>query len=364
MNKNHYCIIMAGGLGSRFWPVSRNSKPKQFLDILGTGKTFIQNTFDRFARIMPVENIIVVTSVQYKSLVEEQLPQLKKEHLLLEPYRRNTAPCMAYATYKLLSENPDASVVVTPSDHLIMNDDLFAETIKNAMDYADSNDVLITLGIKPNRAETAYGYIQMNKNSALSINGNVSYNVKTFTEKPSEELAEVFVNSGGFLWNSGIFIWNIKTIQKELEAHQSEIAILFGEGSGLYNTPGEKPFINKVYEECKSISIDYGIMEKTEKAVVYPASFGWSDIGTWESLYGFHKKDQKGNLVKCNETLLRDVTDSVVISDGEEKLIVVSGLDNFMVVNTPDMMVVCPRDESSLKTLFAELPIKGLGKYQ
>lgn len=366
MEKNHYCIIMAGGLGSRFWPVSRNSKPKQFLDILGTGRTFIQHTFDRFAKILPKENIIVVTSAQYESLVREQLPDLKEEHLLLEPYRRNTAPCMAYATYKLMVENPEASVVVTPSDHLIMDDGVFSQTILNALDYADSNDVLITLGIKPNRPETAYGYIQANKNSALNIKGNVAYNVKTFTEKPSKELAEVFVNSGEFLWNSGIFIWNTKTIKRELESHQSEIALLFGEGSDFYYTQNERAFVTKVYEECKSISIDYGIMEKTEKAVVYPAAFGWSDLGTWEALYGFQLKENNTgeNLVKCDEVLLRDVKNSVVMCEGEQKAIIASGLENFMIINTPDLVLVCPRDESALKTLFAELPLNELGKYQ
>jgi mannose-1-phosphate guanylyltransferase len=355
---------MAGGLGSRFWPVSRNEKPKQFLDILGTGKSFIQHTFERFAKVLPTENILVVTSRNYEALVREQLPQLKEEHLLLEPFRRNTAPCMAYATYKLFKENPDASVVVSPSDHYVANDDVFAETISNALAYADKNDVLITLGIKPNRPETHYGYIQANKSSQISINGNVAYNVKTFTEKPDEKLAKVFVDSGEFLWNSGMFIWNLRTIMKEMEAHQKGISILFGEGIEVYNTPGEQEFVKGVYEECKSISIDYGIMENTDKAVVYPVSFGWSDIGTWDALYGYKNKDEDGNLLSCNESLLRDVKNSVIISEGDKKVVVASGLENYMVINTKDVLLICPRDESIYKTLFAELPLNGLGKYQ
>lgn len=363
MSNNHYCIIMAGGLGSRFWPISRNEKPKQFLDMLGTGRTFIQQTFDRFAKVVPTDNILVVTSAQYKDLVEQQLPMLKKENILLEPYRRNTAPCMAYATYKLFKKNPNASVVVTPSDHLITNDSVFAETVLNGLDYASKNDVLITLGVKPNRPETAYGYIQANKNSHLSINGNLAYNVKTFTEKPNAELAEVFVNSGEFLWNSGIFIWNLKSIIGELETHQKEMSILFKGGAEHYNTPSEQSFIEEVYDECNSISIDYAIMEKTSKAVVYPAAFGWSDLGTWDALYSYKPKDEEGNHVSCSESLLKEVKDSIIISEDKKKVVVAAGLDKFMVVNTEDLLLICPRDPSVYKTLFAEMALNDLGKY-
>lgn len=364
MANNHYCIIMAGGPGTRFWPVSRSQKPKQFLDILGTGKTFIQQTFERFARIIPSENILVVTSHLYKDLVMEQLPQILPEHVLLEPYRRNTAPCMAYATYKLLKKNPNASVVVTPGDHLIFNDEIFTQTIDNALRFTDKNDVLITLGIKPYRAETAYGYIQANKTKHISINGNVAYSVKTFTEKPTADLAEVFVNSGEFLWNSGMFIANLRTLVEELESHQPDIALLFGEGESLYYTPGESAFVNKVYEECKSISIDYGIMEKTEKAIVYPVSFGWSDIGTWESLYGLNKRDEEGNFVRGSERLLKNVTNSIVYSQDHKQVVIAANLDNFMIVNTDDLLLICPRDESVIKSIFTDLPLSNLGKYQ
>lgn len=355
---------MAGGAGVRFWPLSRNSKPKQFHDILGIGKSFLQMTYERFAKILPPENIIVVTSRQHADLVMEQLPQISPERVLREPYRRNTAPCVAYATYKLLAENPNATVVVTPSDHLITDDDLFASTLLNGLQFAEGSDKLITLGITPHRAEGSYGYIQANKGESISLNGSVAYPVKTFTEKPGAELAEVFVKSGEFLWNSGVFIWSLKSIIGEFELHQKGMATLFSEGRELYNTPGEELFINRVYEECQSISVDYAIMEKTEKAIVYPASFGWADIGTWEALYSFHEKDENENLVGSGKSLLREVTNSIVISENRGKLLVVSELDNYMVVDTDDLLLICPKDDVSYQNLFAELPLKGFKRFQ
>lgn len=364
MNKNHFCIIMAGGIGSRFWPVSRNSKPKQFLDILGIGKSFLQQTFERFAKVIPVENILIVTSTQYKQLVSEQLPEILEENILLEPYRRNTAPCIAYATYKLMQKNPNASVVVSPSDHLILNDEIFLETICNALDFADTNDYLMTLGITPSRPETAYGYIQAVKNNRMDINGHIGYEVKTFTEKPNAELAKVFVDSGEFLWNSGIFIWNLKTIKNELETLQPAITGLFDKGSEYYYTSEEESFISRVYEECTGISIDYGVMEKTDKAVVYPVSFGWSDLGTWESLYAQVNTDSSGNMLQAENMLIGDVTNSIIISEEKEKLLVVKNLDNFMVINTDDVLMICPRDEAAFKSIIADVPLKDFNKFQ
>lgn len=364
MNKNHYCVIMAGGIGSRFWPVSRNSMPKQFLDILGLGKTFLQQTFDRFKTVVPPENILVVTSSIYKDLVFEQLPELLPQNLLLEPYRRNTAPCVAYATYKLLRTNPKATVVVTPSDHLIFQEDLFREDIANALLYASENPVLITLGIQPTRAETAYGYIQVNKSAPVDLNGNIAYEVKTFTEKPNAELAKVFIESGEFLWNSGMFIWNLSTISQELEKREPEISLLFKDGIKLYNTTKEQEFIDKVYSDCKSISIDYAVMEKTDKAVVYPVSFGWSDLGTWESLYAHVEKDSKGNYIKGGLTMTGKVENSIVISQEKNKLIVLQGLENYMVINTDDVLMVCPRDPSVFKEIITDLTLKDFNKYQ
>lgn len=364
MNKNNYCIIMAGGIGSRFWPVSRNSRPKQFLDILGVGKSFLQQTYDRFSKIMDRDNIIIVTSQNYGDLVMEQLPGIDPENVLLEPYRRNTAPCIAYATYKLLDKNPDATVIVAPSDHLILNDDIFLETVQNAIDYASGHNVLLTLGITPSRPETGYGYIQVNKSSKLNISGNTAYLVKTFTEKPNEKLAEVFVKSGEFLWNSGIFVWNLQTIKTELELHQKGISSMFEKGKGLYYTPAEQNFIKSVYEECTSISIDYGIMEKTEKAIVYPASFGWSDLGTWESLYSEAVKDSKGNHIVGEETMVSDVKDSIIFSQEKDKLVAISGLSGYMVVNTDDVLLICQRDESAFKSILTDLPLSEFMKYQ
>lgn len=364
MNKNNYCIIMAGGIGSRFWPVSRNSKPKQFLDILGVGKSFLQQTYERFSNIIDKDNIIIVTSLNYKDLVIEQLPGINQDNVLLEPYRRNTAPCIAYATYKILEKNPAATVVVAPSDHLIVNDKLFLDTIENALEYAGGHNVLLTLGITPTRPETAYGYIQANKSEKVTIGDKPAYMVKTFTEKPNDELAEVFVKSGEFLWNSGIFIWNLQTIKNELELHQKGIASMFSKGSGLYYTQAEQDFIKSVYEDCTSISIDYGIMEKTEKAVVYPATFGWSDLGTWESLYSEASRDERGNHVVGDETMVSDVNDSIILTQEKKKLVVVKGLKNYMVVNTEDVLLICPREEAAFKSILTDLPLNEFMKYQ
>jgi len=364
MNKNHYCVIMAGGIGSRFWPVSRNSKPKQFLDILGMGKTFLQQTFDRFKSVVPLENILVVTSEAYKDLVMEQIPEILPDNVLLEPYRRNTAPCIAYATYKLLSVNPAATVVVAPSDHLIFKEDLFRDDIANALKFASQNPVLITLGIQPTRPETAYGYIQVNKSTPVDLNGNIAYGVKTFTEKPDSDLAKVFVDSGEFLWNSGIFIWNLATISQELEIREPEISYLFKEDKKLYYTPKEQDFINKVYSQCKSISIDYAVMEKTDKAVVYPVSFGWSDLGTWESLFAHVPKDSNGNYINAQSSMIDKVSDSIVISGEKEKLVVLNGLENYMVINTDDVLMICPRETSAFKEIITDMTLKDFTKYQ
>lgn len=355
---------MAGGIGSRFWPVSRNSRPKQFLDILGVGKSFLQQTFERFARIVPEDNILIVTSAQYKALVKEQLPGVSENNILLEPFRRNTAPCIAYATYKLMKKNPEASVVVSPSDHLILNEDIFLDTINNALEFSADHDYLMTLGITPSRPETGYGYIQALKNKQININGHIVYEVKTFTEKPNTELAKIFVESGEFLWNSGIFIWNLKTIKSELELLQPTITDLFNKGNECYYTDKEESFIYKVYEECTGISIDYGVMEQTDKAVVYPVSFGWSDLGTWESLYAQADKDEDENMIRADSMLCGEVKNSIVISEEKDKLVVVKGVDNLMVINTDDVLMICPRDEVTFKSIISDIPLKDFNKYQ
>lgn len=355
---------MAGGIGSRFWPISRNSMPKQFLDILGTGRSFLQETFDRFSNIIPKENILVVTSEKYGEKVKEQLPEMPYENILLEPHKRNTAPCIAYATYKLSKKNPNATVVVTPSDHVIMNEKTFLDTVSDAMNYASTNDNLYTLGIKPTRPETAYGYIQKNSNNFQNINGRPTYSVKTFTEKPSEELAKELINSGEFLWNSGIFIWNLKAIITELEKYLPDIAFLFKKGIPLYYTPNETSFIKSVYEECTGISIDYGVMEKTDKSWVFESSFGWSDLGTWHSLYAYSKKDEQNNMVNAQKVMINQVTNSLIVSKEKNKLIVINGLEDYMVVNTDDVLMICPRNEKNIKNILTDLALNDLTDFQ
>ena len=361
--KNHYCIIMAGGIGSRFWPMSRNSKPKQFLDILGTGRSFLQMTYDRFIRLIPPENILVVTSRQYRGLVKEQLPQISDDHILLEPFRKNTAPCIAYATYKLMERDPDTSVVVAPSDHLILNDNEFLHTIEAAFELADQEDVLITLGIKPTRPETNYGYIQAHKIKAVEVKGHVACDVKTFTEKPDLELAKIFLNSGEFYWNSGIFIWNLKAIDREMSRLLPDICTLFKGGKGIYYTPDEESFIYGVYSSFKGISIDYGVLEKSKRVRVFAADFGWSDLGTWESYYMQKEKSPSGNVVDAPINFLDDVEKSVVISENKDKLIAIQGLKDYLVINTPDVLMICPRDEKILKKLITNISLSKEEKF-
>ncbi|MBR4802712.1 MAG: mannose-1-phosphate guanylyltransferase [Bacteroidales bacterium] len=363
MVSDKYCIIMAGGVGSRFWPVSRNARPKQFMDILGTGRSFLQATVDRFRKIVPPENILIVSAKQYEDIIAEQVPEIPRENVLLESRKRNTAPCIAYATYKLLKKTSQATVVVTPADHLILNEDVFLETVETAMEHAAVTPALFTLGIKPTRPETQYGYIQANKAKTEIVNGHASYQVKTFTEKPDLEMAKVLYSSGEFLWNSGIFVWNLQTIKEEFQAHLPDIATSFSEISRFYYTPQEQEKVDAVYDGCDSISIDYGIMEKTSRCMVFEASFGWSDLGTWESLYAQSTKDSEGNLVNTSSAMLEGVKDSIVVSAEKGKLVVVKGLEKFVVISTDDVLLVCPRDEKTIKAITADLAINNLSKY-
>ena len=355
MNHNHYCIIMAGGIGSRFWPVSRQSRPKQFIDILGVGRTFLQMTFDRYAAIVPEENILIVTSERYHGLVREQLPQVPEENILLEPYKRNTAPCVAYATYKLYKKDPDAVVVVAPSDHLIIGEEGFYETIRVALEAAGKSDRLFTIGVDPTRPETNYGYIQINKATRETSRGHDSYAVKTFTEKPNADLAKVFVETGEFLWNSGMFIWSLKAIKAEMERCLPEVTSLFQGGEAYYGTEGEHDFIRRVYEECPAISIDYGVMEKTQKAWVFLSNFGWSDLGTWEAVFEQAGKDAAGNVVKVGKSLIDEVSGSLILGQDPGKLVVVRGLDDVMVIDLKDVLLVCRRDDRTVKDIITDL---------
>jgi mannose-1-phosphate guanylyltransferase len=353
VNKN-FCVIMAGGIGSRFWPLSTADRPKQFIDILGIGKTLLQLTFERFNKIMPAENVFVVTSENYKELVMEQLPQLKESQVLLEPLRRNTAPCIAYATYKILTICPDAKIVVSPSDHLILKEDQFLNEIEKGLQFVSDQDVLLTLGIQPSRPETGYGYIQVNHKIDFSEFNNL-YKVKTFTEKPDRAMAQVFVDTGEFYWNSGIFLWSVPAILKALEKYLPDVNSLFENGRKLINTPDECFFINKTYSECPNISIDYGIMEKADNVYVLTADFGWSDLGTWGSLYENHPLDKNGNAVAGNKIFLYE-TEGCIINMPQEKITVIQGLNDYIVVESQKTLLICKKtDEQQIRQFVADV---------
>jgi mannose-1-phosphate guanylyltransferase len=355
---------MAGGTGVRFWPVSRAAKPKQFLDVADTGKTFIQSTYERFLRVVPKENILIVTGDRYRDIVMEQLPDLAPENLLLEPYSRNTAPCIAYATYTLLKRDPQARMVVTPSDHMIDNEELFAETIRKAFDYIEENDVLMTLGVVPTRPDTNYGYIQAYGGSDVYKNDK-PMQVKTFTEKPDRDLAKVFISTGEFFWNAGIFLWKAETIRKKMEKYLPEVTALFKGWENALGTSVEYEFIARAYTGCRNISIDYGVMEKTDKAWMYPVKFGWGDIGTWESLYNIiPEKDANGNAVSAEKTLIENTRNVLVVSPEKKKLIAIKGLEDYMVVDTEDALVICPKDDKKFKDFISGLGMPEYEKYR
>lgn len=338
---------MAGGVGSRFWPFSRTSYPKQFHDVLGTGRSLLQQTADRFEGVCPPENIYIVSSEEYKTLISEQLPFLKEEQILLEPHRRNTAPCIAYACYKIAAMNPDANIVVAPADHIILKEGVFRNTIKVALAATHQQDILITLGIQPTRPDTGYGYIQYIPDK-LTVK-----KVKTFTEKPQHELAVQFIESGDFVWNAGIFIWNVNSFKKALQEFQPEIAEIFEEGIPYYYKTAEQQFIQRAYQHCGSISIDNGIMEKAENVHVVLSSFGWSDLGTWKSLYELSEKDSLNNVVD-GQALLFNTTNSI-IKTPKDKLVVVNGLDGFIVAEYDGVLLVCKKDdEQKVKEFVSE----------
>lgn len=354
--KNRYCVIMAGGVGSRFWPMSRTSHPKQFIDILGTGKTLIQQTFDRFSKVCPKENILIVTNGIYKDLVMEQLSELGEQQVLCEPARRNTAPCIAYANYKIQASNPEAVIVVAPSDHIILKEDVFIEVIESAMDCASKNDWLLTLGIEPSRPDTGYGYIQFNDEISCEKDPRIK-KVKTFTEKPNLELAQSFLDSGDFLWNSGIFIWSLKSVMNAFEEHLDDVSNIFREGMGLYNTDKEEDFINNAYAVCKNISIDYGVMEKAENVYVLASDFGWSDLGTWGSLYDIRSKDENQNAI-VGKNVLTYNTRNCIVNMPKDKLVVLQGLDDYIVVEDEDILLVCRKeDEQELRHIVNDVKV-------
>ena len=347
---------MAGGIGSRFWPVSTVKKPKQFLDILNTGKTLLQQTFDRFKQVCPTNNIYIVTSTEYFDITKQQLPEIDTSQILLEPQRRNTAPCMAYASYKIQEKCKDANIIVTPSDHLILRENEFTRIINQALKYTSNNDSLLTLGIKPHRPETGYGYIQIKDSS--DSNEDIK-EVKTFTEKPDYNMAKIFFESGEFFWNSGIFIWSNKAILEALEKHLPDINDLFSKGIGIYHTEKEKSFIDKTYSTCRNISIDYGLMEKAENVRVICADFGWSDLGTWGSLYEHSEKDSNGNSIVGDNVISID-SNNCIVNLSNDKLLVFQGLDNYIIAESENKILIIKKDdEQKIKGIVDRLETKG-----
>jgi mannose-1-phosphate guanylyltransferase len=342
MNKNNYAVIMAGGIGSRFWPMSKIDFPKQFLDILGTGETLIQQTFSRLVRVCPIENIIIVTNKNYKDLCLQQLPDIIEKNILCEPAMRNTAPCVAYAAFKIQSNNPDANMIIAASDHIITKEDEFVRVMNDCLQITSENDVLLTIGITPSCPDTGYGYIQF-INDSLIKNKKVK-KVKTFTEKPNQELALSFLDSGDFLWNSGMFVWSAKSITLAYRKHLQDMYDIFEEGKNYYNTDKEEEYIDRLFPACKNISIDYGIMEKSDKVHVYPASFGWSDLGTWGSLYSHLDLDRKDNAVQGNKVMLYDSSNNIV-NVPNNKLVVLQGLEGYIVVESDGNLLVCKKEE-------------------
>ena len=350
---------MAGGIGSRFWPISRANYPKQFLDILNTGRTLIQATYDRFAKFIPANNIYIVTIEQYKEIVIRQLPQLPEENIICEPSRKNTAPCIAYISYKLQQLNADANLICAPADHLVTEDEGFIKVCKDALEFTESIKALLTLGIKPTTPNTGYGYIQYDQHA---VSDNI-YKVKTFTEKPDKELAQTFIASGDFLWNSGIFVWQVNNIIKAFEKYLPEIHEIFEAEKQNFYTENEARAIEQIYPQCVNISIDYGIMEKADNVFVIPASFGWSDLGSWTSAYDNLEKDYLGNAVAGNNVIVIDAINNMVHADNK-KLVLLQGLEDFVIVDTKDVLMICKKDkEQEIKEYVAEIKRNKGDKY-
>lgn len=346
MKESHrYCVIMCGGIGSRFWPYSRTARPKQFIDFFGTGRSLLQMSYDRIRSVVDDTNIIVVTNKVYAQLVREQLPELDESQILCEPTRRNTAPAIAWAAYHIAARDPEASIVVTPSDHLITNENAFTDAIDMGLDFVERNDALLTLGIIPSRPETGYGYIQIGADADPGFR-----RVKTFTEKPNREMAEMFIATGEFFWNSGIFLWKARTIIDAIHEHAPELAEIFDSGMGKFNTPDENGFIAVKFPSCPSISIDYAVMEKASNVYVECVSFGWSDLGTWGSLYDNSPKNREANVTQKCRVLAYNSVGNIFATDSSDKLMVVAGLNDYIIADSEDVLLIYPRaDEQDIK---------------
>lgn len=352
MNNNYYAIVMAGGIGSRFWPVSTQEYPKQFHDMLGTGESLIQRTYNRINQLIPSENILIATNERYEDLVLDQLPKTTKKQLLLEPAMRNTAPCILYAALKIYNQNPNAIMLVAPSDHWIENETEFLNNIETSFEASANNDILMTLGIQPDSPNTGYGYIQFEENS------NNIKKVKNFTEKPNLETAQQFLASGDYLWNAGIFVWSAKSIIKAFKEHLPKMVSILDDGNNVYNTNFENDFIKNNYEKCENISIDFGIMERAKNVHVLPVDFGWNDLGTWGSLYNKLEKDSQQNAIVGARTIFRDANGNMIRTQNGKK-VVIQGLNDFIVVEKDDVILICPRkDEQDIKQISAEVKNK------
>lgn len=348
-SKSTYIAIMAGGVGSRFWPASREARPKQFLDIMGDGRSLLRMTFERFLKVTTADKIFIVTNGKYQAQVMDHLPELTNNQILCEPSRNNTAPCVAYTAFKLRALDPDANIVIAPSDALIVNETLFADNINKALAYTAENDALVTLGIAPDKPHTGYGYIQFLGDG--SENG--VYSVKRFTEKPDLETAKSFIRGGDYLWNAGIFVWRAETVLKAYERYAPEIFALLSQGMSCYNTADEQAFIDEFYPQTPKISVDYAIMENADNIFTIPAQFGWSDLGAWGALYQESPKDESGNVLTADRVITEDVHNSY-IRGPEGKLMVVGGVDDLLIIDEGDVLVVYPKSrEQEIKALRA-----------
>lgn len=350
--KNNHLVIMAGGVGSRFWPMSTPEYPKQFIDVIGCGRTFIQLTFDRFKGVVDPENVWVVTSEKYASIVKEQLPEIPVENILLEPCRRNTAPCIAYVSWRIKSKDPNANIVVSPSDHIVMNPEEFRRVINEALDFTSESDSIVTLGMSPTRPETGYGYIQADLTTPSPRNKSI-YRVDSFREKPNLETAKEYVKKNEYFWNSGIFVWSVKTIVDALRMYQPSIADIFESIQPYYGTDKEQEVINEKFPQCDNISIDYAVMEKAEEIFVMPADFGWSDVGTWGSLLTLAEKDADGNAVIGSNVKLFESKNNI-IHTSEERKVVVQGLDGYIVAEKDNTLLICKLEEEQRIKIFSE----------
>jgi mannose-1-phosphate guanylyltransferase len=351
MSKHHYVAIMAGGIGSRFWPMSRTNHPKQFLDILGTGKTLIQQTFERYSKVVSPENIYIVTSNEYVDTVKKQLPEVVAENILSEPFRKNTAPCIAYVSFKIFQKDPKACLIAAPSDNLVFETGEFVSTCKKALSFVEHINAFVTIGIKPTYPNTGYGYIQHDTIEAAPD----IFKVKTFTEKPNVELAKTFIASGDFLWNAGVFFMKTKNIIAAFEKYLPEMYEAFAAEKDKFNTDEEAAALEEIYPQCTNISIDFGIMEKADNVFVIPASFGWSDLGTWNSAWENMEKDESGNAIAGKKVILFDATGSMVHVP-DNKLVVLQGVEDFIVVDTKDVLLICKKErEQEVKDYLAEV---------